>query len=309
MPITHESTAPTQDSGAASLTGRRFAEAARHIRLMAFDLDGTLLNSDKELTPRTRAALTAAAERGVEIVPASGRIFIGMPEAVRALPFLRYAIAVNGGQLIDAATGEALYSADVPTEDAVALYAYLDTLPVIYDCYIDGWGYMTASMQAEAERYVANVHILKMVRELRTPVPELKAFLIEGARRPHKLQLFTRDAALRGELLRTLPERFPNFAVSSSLPFNIEFNSTDAQKGLAMLDLARRLGLDAAQTAAFGDGLNDLSMLRAAGIGVAMANGHPDVRAAADVVAEDCDSDGVAKVVEAILAASDGDDL
>ena len=300
MPITYESAAPTHDGGAADMTGRR-------IRLMAFDLDGTLLNSDKELTPRTRAALTAAAERGIEIVPASGRIFTGMPEAVRALPFLRYAIATNGAQLIEAATGEALYDAAIPTDDAVALCAYLDTLPVVYDCYIDGWGYMTASMQAEAERYVANVHILKMVRELRTPVPELKAYLIEDARRPHKLQLFTCDAALRDELLRTLPERFPRFAVSSSLPFNIEFNAMGAQKGLAMLDLARRLGLDAAQTAAFGDGLNDLSMLRAAGIGVAMANGHPDVLAAADFIAEDCDSDGVAKVVEAILAASDGD--
>ena len=68
------------------------------VKLLALDLDGTLLNSQKELTPRTRDALYAAAEAGVEIVPTTGRFFTGMPEVIQKLPFLHYAITINGAQ-------------------------------------------------------------------------------------------------------------------------------------------------------------------------------------------------------------------
>ena len=66
------------------------------IRLIAFDLDGTLLNSDKVLTPRNRVALERAAENGILIVPTTGRLFKGMPAEIRQFPFLRYAITING---------------------------------------------------------------------------------------------------------------------------------------------------------------------------------------------------------------------
>ena len=73
------------------------------VKLLALDLDGTLLNSQKELTPRTRDALYAAAEAGVEIVPTTGRFFTGMPEVIQKLPFLHYAITINGAQVYDSA--------------------------------------------------------------------------------------------------------------------------------------------------------------------------------------------------------------
>lgn len=66
------------------------------IRLIAFDLDGTLLNSDKILTQRNKAALERAAEKGILIVPTTGRLFKGMPAEIRQFPFLRYAITING---------------------------------------------------------------------------------------------------------------------------------------------------------------------------------------------------------------------
>lgn len=277
----------------------------RDIKLIALDLDGTLLSSDKTLTPRNRAALTAASGAGVLIVPATGRFYKGMPAVIRALPFIRYVITINGAQVFDARSGESIYSAEIPTAEAVALCEYLDTLPVIYDCYVGGWGYITASMQEKAAEYISNIHSLQMVRELRSPVPELKAWLREGGHRPQKMQLFTKnDVPYRDELLRTLTEKFPRFAISTSLPNNIEINSRDADKGRALLELAAKLGLSREQTMAFGDGLNDLTMIRAAGAGVAMANGHPDVKAAADVIAENCDADGVAKVIEQVLRGS-----
>lgn len=274
------------------------------VRIIALDLDGTLLTSEKALTPRTREALRAASEAGIAIVPATGRFYKGMPAVVRELPFVRYVITINGAQVFDVQTGESIYSADIPTDEAVAFYEHLDTLPVIYDAYVDGWGYMTEAMQKRIGEFGMLPFQIKMMLELRSPVPELKTFLQEGKRRPQKLQLFVKDAAYRDLLLRELAARYPRFAVSSSLPNNIEANSFDADKGRALLALADKLGVEHEQTMAFGDGLNDLTMLRAAGIGVAMENGHPDVKAAADVIAPSCDEDGVAKVIEELL--SDG---
>ncbi len=273
------------------------------IRLIAVDLDGTLLNTNKELTPRTRGALAAAARAGIAVVPATGRLYKGIPEPVRSLPFIRYAITMNGAHVLDLVTGETVYAAEVSTEDAIAFYTRLDPLPVIYDCYINDWGYMTEEMQRRAEEYAPDEHILKLIRELRSPVPELKAFIREGNHRLQKLQVFTRkDTAYRDVLMRELAEEFPQFAVSWSLPDNIEVNSRLADKGRAIHALAARLGLRREQTMVFGDGLNDLTMLQAAGVAVAMENGCAEVKAAADRIAPCCDEDGVAAVIEEVLA-------
>ncbi|MBQ6470280.1 MAG: HAD family phosphatase [Lachnospiraceae bacterium] len=271
------------------------------IKLIALDLDGTLLNSDKVLTPRSRAALQAASEKGIWIVPATGRFYKGMPEVIRSLPFVRYVITINGAAVFDAETGEDIYSADIPTDEAVAFYEYLDTLPVIYDGYMNGWGYMTAEMREKSASFDMLPFQMIMMRDLRSSVPELKAFIKEHHYRPQKMQLFTNDPALRERLLVTMAEKYPQFSVTSSLPNNIEINSFDADKGRAILALAEKLSIPREATMAFGDGLNDVSMLRAAGVGVAMANAHPDVKAAADRLTDSCDEDGVAKVIEQLL--------
>ena len=270
----------------------------RNVRLIALDLDGTLLTSAKELSARNRTALARAAEQGVEIVPSTGRFFGGMPEFIRLLPFVRYAITINGAAVFDTQTQKDIYSADLSVDQATDIMAYLDTLPVIYDCYMDNWGWMTASMQEKAAEFAPNEHYVKMIRELRRPVPELKAFLREQGRGVQKVQLFSRDESLRQTLLRELESRFPGIIVSSSVPRNIEINHEKANKGDALLALARHLGIAREQTAAFGDGLNDVPMLNMAGIGVAMANAPMEIQALADCVTDTCDADGVAKAIE-----------
>ena len=267
------------------------------IRLIALDLDGTLLDSEKRLPPENIAALERAHRAGAYIVPATGRFFAAMPEPVRALPFVRYAITINGARVSDATDSEVLYTADLPLSLALELMRWLDTLPVIYDCYMDNGGWMTAEMQARAADFAPDKHYLKMLRELRTPVPELKAFIAARGHDVQKIQFFTRDLALREEVLHTCAERFPGTVASASCPNNVEINHADATKAAALLGLSRALGIDATETMAFGDGLNDIPMLRAAGIGVAMGNASDTVKAAADLIAPDCDHCGVAEVI------------
>lgn len=267
------------------------------IRLIALDLDGTLLNSDKQLTQQNAQALACAAARGIEIVPTTGRFFSGMPEIIRSLPYLHYAITINGAAVYDVRQDTDIARAEIPLPLAVEIMRYLDTLPVIYDCYMNNWGWMTRAMQLRADAFAPDEHYLRMIRNLRTPVDDLKSYLLETGRDVQKIQLFLTDPALRLTLLRQLGGQFEGLCVSSSVPNNIEINSTDANKGEALRKLAAHLGLDISQTMAIGDGLNDLSMLRAAGIGVAMENACPEAKQAADYVTGSCDESGVAAAI------------
>ena len=271
------------------------------VKLIALDLDGTLLTSDKRLSPENEAALRRAAEAGVEIVPATGRFYGAIPDCVRKLPYLRYAITINGAQVWDIRDRRALYAAEIPWPRAVELMEYLDRLPVIYDCYMDNWGWMTQAHYDAAADFAPHRHSLEMIQTLRTPVPELKAHLEQVGHDVQKIMMFFRDPALRIASLRELAERFPDLAVSSSIPRNLEINSLEAQKGPALLRLAARLGIAPEQTMAFGDDLNDVSMLRAAGIGVAMGNACPEAKAAAALVTASCDENGVAQALDRLL--------
>ncbi len=214
---------------------------------------------------------------------------------------MRYVISVNGAQVYDVARQTTVCGSEIPWERAVSVMERLDELPVIYDCYQDGWGWMTQAFYDKAERYAANVHSLDMIRNLRTPVPELKVCLKERARGVQKIQVFFRDMDLRAAMLRSLPEEFPDLVVTSSIVNNVEFNSREATKGAALQKLAAHLGIPAAQTMAFGDDLNDITMLQAAGIGVAMGNAEEAVKRSADRVTDSCGDSGVAHAMKHIL--------
>ena len=269
-------------------------------KLIAFDLDGTILHDDKSVSERSLRALRRAWEAGALIVPATGRIHKAVPEPIRRQPFTRYTIAVNGAKVYDAVRGETVYRAEIPNALALELTAYMDGLDVLYDCYKDDWGYVSRAMYARAADYIADPGILALFYRSRTPVDDLASFFRADGGSVQKLQMHFRDREARKRELETLPERFPAIAVSTSVPTNIELNIAAANKGDALLALCAALGIAPEETLAFGDGTNDLSLLRAAGTGVAMANADPAVRAAADVICGDNEHDGLAAFLESL---------
>ena len=273
-------------------------------QLIAFDLDGTFLRDDKSVPEENLRALEHAAARGVVLAPATGRIYRGIPEPIKALPFIRYYILSNGAAVYDSREERLLYRGDVPVELALRCYEYLDTLPVIYDCYQNECGWMTRSMLEAAPPYfVKEPEVLKLLYGLRKPVDDLKETLRQRGEGLQKLQMFFRpeDEALRQEVLREIPRRFPELKATTSVKNNIEINSVDAGKGRALLALCAALGIDPAAAVAFGDGSNDAEMLEAAGLGVAMANACGEVLAAADRVAPGNEEAGVGRVIEELL--------
>ena len=273
--------------------------------LLAFDLDGTLLDDDKGIPPENLQALEAAADRDFVLVPATGRMVPGIPANVRALPFCRYYIVSNGAGVYAAAEDRLLLRADIPAELALRCCEHMDTLPVIYDCYQGDSGYMTRSMYDNCEDYFPfEPHMYEMVKLLRRPVEELKAFLRRKGEPVQKMQMFfrPRDLALRARELERFPALFPELSATTSVSNNIEINSARAGKGKAILALAELLGIPPEDTVAFGDGTNDCEMLRMAGLGVAMANADPAVKALADEITDTNNAAGVARVIRRLLA-------
>lgn len=208
------------------------------IKLIALDLDGTLLNSNKELPRENYEALEKAAAAGIEIVPCTGRVYSAMPEVVRNLPFVNYIILVNGAKILHVPTGEAVTKAEIPMEQAVEIMEFIDTLPVIYDCFMDDTAYMTKALQDRAEEFAPDIHYLKMIREVRKPVPELKAHLRQLNHGVQKIQFFTKDMDLRARMLKEMEPMFPGTLVTTSVVNNVEINHADANKGEAIRRLA-----------------------------------------------------------------------
>ena len=276
---------------------------ANDVKIIALDLDGTLLDSAKRLSPKNRAALEEAASMGVHIVPTTGRFFGMMPQAVRDLPFVRYAITINGAQVYDRETDTAIVREEIPLAMALDLMRLLDGYDVIYDCYRSNWGWMTQSLQAKAEDYATDSHYVKMVREFRNPVADLKAHLEATAHEGNvqKVMLFARNTpgsdSVTKEIAAAVAERFPEIKATSSTWNNLELNIATAHKGNSLKRFAEHLGHTLENCMALGDGTNDLSMIEAAGLGVAMSNAHPLVLEAADAVTLSNDEDGVAEAI------------
>lgn len=262
--------------------------------IIALDLDGTLLDSNKKLSHRNLQALIEAADDGWEIVPTTGRFYDGMPQFVRDLPFVRYAITINGAEVCELETNKIIYKAELPWQQAVKIMEWLDEYPVIYDCYMFSSGWMSEGHKNKIDDLVQSEHSQDMLHRLRKPVPDLKEFLMQKEHGVQKVQFFVKDPNVRPEMMKQLNEEFEGIVVSTALPQNVEINQTHANKGEALLALADYLGCEHSNTLAFGDGTNDLPMIRDAGVGIAMANAADSVKEVADWIAPSNDEDGVA---------------
>ena len=262
--------------------------------IIALDLDGTLLASDKSLSQVNRDTLAQAAADGWAVVPTTGRFYGAIPQIVRELPFVRYAITVNGAEVTDLENGNIVYKAEIPYKKVIEIMKFLDGYPLIYDIYQGGEAFMTASMKEKIDIMTDDVHYRKMLKELRQPVDELKAFIAERKQNIQKTQFVTYDADVHKQLMEALPQKFSDIVLTVTAKNNIEINDTKANKGQALWALADYLGVPRENTIAFGDALNDMAMIKAAGTGVAMANACEEIKAAADFITLSNDEDGVA---------------
>lgn len=266
---------------------------AKHFpfRAIALDLDGTLTNHDKVVTPRTRQALLKAQEQGAIIILASGRPTYGIVPVAECLELEKrggYILSYNGGNIVNAKTGEKLFSQFLP--DAV--------IPILYK-YAREHGYallgyagneiiteMPDDQYVKEESRINKMNIRKVDNLLDALEPHPTKLLMTGDP--------TDMIKAEEELVEILGEKMDIFR---SAPFFLELVPKGIDKAQSLLRLLSKINLTPADLMAFGDGYNDLSMLKLAGVGVAMANAAPEVRADADYVTLSNEEDGVAEAL------------
>ena len=272
----------------------------RTIKLIALDLDGTLLNSQKGLSERNRRALARCAEQGIQIVPTTGRAAGGIMPEVRSLPGVNYGITTNGGVVADLVGNRSLKTCTLPNRTALQILKIIDKYHAMYDPYIDGRGISQSRFMDHLDEYGLSSVMQEMVRATRDVYPSIIGHVEETGKDVEKINVYVADLGDREPLKKEL-SAIPGLIISSSLYNNIEINMEGATKGNALLWLASYLGISREETMAFGDGENDLSMLKAAGIGIAMANGIEAAKEAADEITLTNDEDGVAAAIERLV--------
>ncbi len=267
------------------------------IKMVAFDLDGTLLTTDKKITEHTRHVIEKAAERGIEIVPATGRPLMGVPEEILNFPCIHYLVTSNGARIIERESRKTLDSMLLSYENAKEILAIFKEYDTMRDVFYDGQGYTEGKKLAYLDRYILNPAMVGYLRRSRIPVDDIEELVLKERRAADKVQALFADPDERKEAFQRLKE-LPAAEPSCSIRNNIEVNAAGVHKGVALIKLGRRLGIAEEEIMAFGDGVNDIRMLQSAGAGIAMANAVQEVKDAADDVAMSNDEDGVAAYIE-----------
>lgn len=270
------------------------------INLIALDLDGTLLDSQKNLSARNREALLECARRGIQIVPTTGRAVDGIMPEIRHLTGVNYAITTNGGNVVELSTRKSLFRCTLSNEKALEIMNIIKGYHAMYDPYIDGRGITQPQFIGDMENFGLSPVMQKMVRATRDVVPDVIRHVQETGKDVEKVNIYLGDLKER-EALRKELSCLEGITISSSLYNNLEINAQGASKGNALLWLAEYLGIDRETAMAFGDGENDISMLASAGIGIAMGNGLEAAKKAADRITLTNDEDGVAAAIELLV--------
>ena len=269
----------------------------RDIRLIGLDLDGTTLTTDKKLTPHTKEVLEACIRRGIEVLPATGRVWSGIPEELMKMEGVHYVISSNGAAVVELATGKAVYTNGIAWDRALEVFDILERYDTFYDAYAEGNGWCEARFYENLNDYGIEPLIQRLVKSSRTCIEDLREWVKEHKSPIEKINMFFRDEEKRQQAFRELSE-IPDLAVTCSLTNNLEINHCTCNKGDALLNLGKILGISMEHIMASGDANNDLEMVRTAGVGVAMENGEDSVKEAADYVTVTNDEEGVARAIE-----------
>lgn len=261
-------------------------------KMLVLDIDGTLTNSQKEITPATRQALYTIQKHGVRVAIASGRPTPGTRMAANAISlaeFNNFVLSFNGAKITNCGTGKIVFEQVLPNK----------LIPEIYRTAI---GYGLGLISYEGEDVIAATPI--------DPYMELEARINGIAIRrveyfPDYVTFSVNKCLMTGapeylaEVERRLQKQFgQNLSIYRSEPYFLELMPPGVDKAKSLEKLLAALSLTREETVCCGDGFNDLSMIEYAGLGVAMKNAQRSVRECADYITATNDEDGIVQVVE-----------
>ena len=264
-------------------------------RMIVLDLDGTLTNSQKVITPATRKALMEAQDRGVRVVLASGRPTYGVMPLARQLYLPEYGgfiLSYNGGKIIRCKTKEVMFERGIPvgknqTIIRMAMEHGVDILTY------EGDSVITNNKNC--------AYALKEAAVNRLPLVEKEDFCSYVDFPVTKFIMLADGEILAGVEEKVREALGEAFSVYRSEPYFLEIMAENVDKAKSLERLLEKTGISREEMMACGDGYNDLSMIRFAGLGVAMANAVDEVKEAADTITLSNDEDGVCAAIDRFI--------
>ena len=251
---------------------------------VAFDLDDTLLHDDLTVSDFTVRVLQALHRRGMHIIPASGRSRYSMKPYVEQLGCVSAYISSNGAEIWEAPSDRMIFSELFSEDLSVEIARFAEK----YSCYAqvyEGSCFYYNQYSPWAERYASATRLTGVY------AGRLSEFIHEPRNKILMIDSADRIASMYTEALAQFQGRA---SVTCSKPVYLEFNPPNAVKGKALESVCTFLGISSGQAVAFGDSLNDVSMLQSAGLGVMVSNGWPEVRPYCDDVCLSNNEDGPA---------------
>lgn len=276
------------------------------IKVIAVDIDGTLTNDKKVITPRTREALLEAQRSGIRVVIASGRPSQGLRALGNELELEAHhgmLVSFNGAHVEDAQTGEVLFDQPIPHNLLKPLLDHLrqfDAIPWVTEGRVL---YVEDAYPGDIYYRGNPINIIKQERDACNLLVREVTSLDERIEFPQDKVLVAGTDTYLAEHWREMAAPFEGkLSAMFTADYFFEFMAPGVSKGNALAGALPKLGIDPSEVVAFGDAQNDLSMLTWAGTGVAMGNATDEVKAAADMITLSNNEDGIAAALEKLLA-------
>ena len=274
----------------------------KDIKLVALDLDGTLFDNSSRISKRNLTAIRSITDKGIHVVISTGRPFEGIPFDQIKGTGINYAITANGSGIYEISTGKCLYENTMDEELVTPILNFLLTRDIHMDAFIGGKGYTPIQCVETAQKLTVPSSIKNYIITTRTRLDNILQFIHENQLKVQKMTLNFYPAAdgtlIDRETVRKFLVSNPSITTVCGGYNNLEFTRADANKGVGLRKLAEILGVNPDATMAIGDTENDLAIIEAAGIGVAMGNATDAVKARADYVTTTNTKDGVAAAIE-----------
>ncbi|MFC3927680.1 Cof-type HAD-IIB family hydrolase [Streptococcus caprae] len=262
--------------------------------LIAFDMDGTLLNSHKEISPTTQEAIREASLAGKEVVLSTGRALSELADYLPDLPCVHYGILASGAVLCDFQNQTVLQKTPIPIDLALNLATYARQGQVMVLAMKDGQGYLQRSHLETIERFHVS-HYRQLYEKTAVLVDNIYDFVEEHAGDLEKINLYHQTANARDAGYEVLLS--DRLAVVKAEQSGLEFTAAGVHKGAGLDQLCDLLGLSIAATIAVGDADNDREILVQAGLGLAMGNASDDIKTLADHILPTNDQDGCVRAI------------
>ena len=270
--------------------------------LIAFDMDGTLLNSRKEITPLTLAALNRAADAGKKIALSTGRCRPELDSYLSLIPKIRYLICTSGALVYDVYTQEEILKRSLEPSLVKALLKLAIKEGAMMHL-LDRESIVQPDQFQRMEQYGMGVY-KPMYERVVTAWDNLYETYCASPFPVEKVNFYHTDLESRERTRRRIEEAGFPVILADAERGSLEISAAGVDKGSGLRKLCERLNIPVSRTIAAGDADNDISILKAAGLSVAMGNALPHIKELADVTVSDCDHDGCAEIIDSWLLAA-----